>query len=195
MNQSRFSGRLPFVQNLPDGQAMFGQGRLGSWHSRQSVGLCHRSLAPPTRPLASPNLMSTNPHPVSILDLSSGTGHLASILAHLVPPSAADILCTDLPEALPLLRANTTSSTGAARIHVSALPWGETLEHPVDLAVCSDVLYEAHFFDALALTLRRSVKIGGKVVIGYKPRGLSVEEEDGFWLREWVAIWRGGGCV
>ncbi|KAI9184398.1 hypothetical protein H9P43_003451 [Blastocladiella emersonii ATCC 22665] len=125
--------------------------------------------------ISSTSLPFLAPPPATVLDLSSGTGHLAALLRHRLPSPTTRVVCTDLPEALPLLRANLAS---LPNVHCAALPWGETT--PADVLVCSDVLYEREFFAPLAKTI---AGCGPRAVLAYKPRGLSEDEEDVFFER------------
>ncbi|KAJ3357740.1 hypothetical protein GGF32_000890 [Allomyces javanicus] len=140
---------------------------------------------------ALPHLLRTSPSITAALDLSSGTGFLATVVSTVHPTCTA--YCTDVPDALDLMHGN---CAGRANIHVGSLWWGGPLHvdgqfaapvpqpaGPVDLLVCSDVLYEAEFFDLLWATIVGSVCPGGVVVFGYKSRGLTVAEEDAFFDR------------
>ncbi|KAI9219259.1 putative methyltransferase-domain-containing protein [Blastocladiella britannica] len=129
--------------------------------------------------------------PLHIVDLSSGTGHLAALLhLSLKQPQlqrshqSVQISCTDLPEAVPLLAAN----LAATPVEPHALPWGDEPAAralgPADLVIASDVVYQAELLPMLAATLAALVPpaSGGRVVFGYKPRGLTSAEEDAFFV-------------
>ncbi|KNE54678.1 hypothetical protein AMAG_00635 [Allomyces macrogynus ATCC 38327] len=136
------------------------------------------------------HLLRTNPSISTALDLSSGTGFLATVVSTTLP--TCTVYRTDVPDALDLMHGN---CAGRANIHVGSLWWGGPLHVdgqfaapaprptcPVDLLVCSDVLYEAEF-NHLWATIVGSVRPGGVVVFGYKSRGLTVAEEDAFFDR------------
>ncbi|KNE56328.1 hypothetical protein AMAG_02147 [Allomyces macrogynus ATCC 38327] len=140
---------------------------------------------------ALPHLLHANPSITTALDLSSGTGFLAAVVSTV--HQSCTVYCTDVPDALDLMHGN---CAGRANIHVGSLWWGGPLHvdgqfaapvplpaGPVDLLVCSDVLYETEFFDPLWTTIVGSVRRGGVVVFGYKSRGLTVAEEDVFFDR------------
>ncbi|KAJ3371558.1 hypothetical protein GGF31_003167 [Allomyces arbusculus] len=120
-----------------------------------------------------------------------GTGFLATVVSTILP--TCTVYCTDVPDALDLMYGN---CAGRTNIHVGSLWWGSPLHFdgqfaahvprptgPVDLLVCSDVLYEAEYFDPLWATILGSVRPDGLVVFGYKSRGLTTAEEDAFFDR------------
>ncbi|KAI7866012.1 putative methyltransferase-domain-containing protein [Spinellus fusiger] len=131
-----------------------------------------------------------------VVDLSAGTGCLGLALSCLCRALGCRplVTMTDLPEALPLIRYNTHLNTlGESRslVHVQSLQWGNeeearrvTARAPVDILLASDVLYVPQCFDQLIRTLLDLCTVNRTVVyLGYKRRGLRVEEEARFFHR------------
>ncbi|TFK93684.1 hypothetical protein K466DRAFT_478202 [Polyporus arcularius HHB13444] len=142
----------------------------------------------------------TAEHPITALELGSGTGFVAARVAGWMRPDLDLVVATDLPEVCPLLEANLRSCP-AVRVH--PLAWGSQ-EHTSAIledlnllvpggrrstqVLCSDLIY----FPALLAPLLRSLlhltslpdTAGGvwnspSVIISYKVRSLA--KETPFW--------------
>jgi hypothetical protein len=120
--------------------------------------------------------------PNCILDLSSGNALIAMALADIFPDST--IYCSDVSESFNLLKLNSQSKSN---IIPALLYWGQSLaqaiqniDTKVDLLLCSDLLYEAEYFQDLYFTMQHSIKPMGLLFFAYKPRGLTESEQDEF---------------
>ncbi|RPD60194.1 hypothetical protein L226DRAFT_535122 [Lentinus tigrinus ALCF2SS1-7] len=142
----------------------------------------------------------TTEHPITAVELGSGTGFVAARVAGWMRPDLDLLVATDLPEVCPLLEANLHSCPAVrvralawgSREHASAIlqelgllpPKGRRLTH----VLCSDLIY----FPALLAPLLRSLlhltsppttTDGGwsspSVIISYKIRSLA--KETPFW--------------
>jgi predicted nicotinamide N-methyase len=100
----------------------------------------------------------------AILELGAGIGMVGMVCAQ---SGAREVLLTDLPRQLPLLRRNITENFGhrLRNVECSALLWGAEAPLPRpdpsggrvgwDLIVCSDLVYDADMVPLLADTLAR----------------------------------------
>ena len=90
------------------------------------------------------------------VDVSAGSGACGLACAAL---GAQRTMLTDLPEALPLLRANAAASAWAERLEVHELRWADAPPPPscadAALCVCVDCIYQPEHYAALAATLAR----------------------------------------
>ncbi|KAI8059302.1 putative methyltransferase-domain-containing protein [Gongronella butleri] len=120
-----------------------------------------------------------------VVDLSAGTGLLGLCALHQGRPEKVTV--TELDEAVPLIKSNVALNLGryASRIQVMALSWGDKAAAaacgPADLILASDVLYESEFFEVLVQSLADLCSEKGRIYIGYKRRGLSIDDETRFW--------------
>lgn len=92
-----------------------------------------------------------------VLELGAGLGYVGGACVKL---GAGRVVCTDLPQALPLLRRNLEANTAAGgHAEAIALAWGSTRPPPslgaapFDLVVAADVVYDAALVEPLAATL------------------------------------------
>ncbi|RCI02171.1 hypothetical protein CU098_007105 [Rhizopus stolonifer] len=130
-----------------------------------------------------------------LLDLSAGTGCIGLLLASLLkdmyrdqPDSMPEITMTDLPEALDLIHQNRTYNHLEDYTHIMPLAWGNyedakqvLMKGPIHTIIASDVLYEPASFQKLVQTLDwLSTEGDVDIYLGYKRRGLSLEEELSF---------------
>lgn len=90
------------------------------------------------------------------IDVSAGSGACGIACSAL---GAERTVLTDLPEALPLLRANAAASAWAERFEVHELRWADAPPPPscaaADLCLCVDCIYQPEHYAALAATLAR----------------------------------------
>ncbi|KAI8067814.1 putative methyltransferase-domain-containing protein [Gongronella butleri] len=135
-------------------------------------------------------LPSTSSKP-RILDLSAGTGVIGLLMAFQCQRGHSrpmHITLTDVPEALGLIHENRRlNGITYEDVAISALRWG----HPADMGamaatglfdviIASDVLYEPDKFPLLVATLHRLASMDTKILVGYKRRGLKLEDEQFF---------------
>ncbi|KAI9322739.1 putative methyltransferase-domain-containing protein [Dichotomocladium elegans] len=121
-----------------------------------------------------------------VVDLSAGTGLLGLYVGSHGGSLVEKVTITELQEAIPLILDNMSlNKRYCDRVKVKPLLWGDTEQATevgkADVIVASDVLYEAEFFEDLAKSLADLAKPSTRVYIGYKRRGLDVEEEERFW--------------
>ncbi|KAI8997483.1 putative methyltransferase-domain-containing protein [Pilobolus umbonatus] len=131
---------------------------------------------------------------MNILDLSAGIGLIGISIAKLTHKSTnpPTIIMTDLPEALPLIKNNQLLNNipESSRFLIESLHWGSDEEahnlmdrYDFDCIFISDVLYNAGDFPILISTLRLLCSNKKTTAyLGYKPRGLSIEEEESFFF-------------
>ncbi|KAI8369077.1 putative methyltransferase-domain-containing protein, partial [Blakeslea trispora] len=130
-----------------------------------------------------------------ILDLSAGTGCIGLLLASLLRniyqahdyslETLPQITMTDLPEALDLIYQNRECNHLEDYANIMPLAWGNydhvrhvLMEGPIDTIIASDVLYKPASFKDLVDTLDWLTMDGRvDIYLGYKRRGLSLEEE------------------
>ncbi|KAL5225869.1 hypothetical protein ABZP36_012508 [Zizania latifolia] len=93
-----------------------------------------------------------------VVELGAGCGLAGCVAAHL----GADVLLTDLPDRLKLLRKNVELNAGDVRgsARVAELVWGddadpEWLQPPPEFVIGSDVIYNEEAVDELLITLRQ----------------------------------------
>ncbi|KAI9032447.1 nicotinamide N-methyltransferase-like protein [Hyaloraphidium curvatum] len=117
-----------------------------------------------------------------LLDLSSGNALLGLLVSRLAP--GKEVFVTDLPEALDLPRLNAERNGGG--VEVRGLDWYAPADsgigpRSVGFAILSDLLYENEHFPALLGALDYLIRDGGRILVGYKRRGLTEVEESEFW--------------
>ncbi|GAX77181.1 hypothetical protein CEUSTIGMA_g4627.t1 [Chlamydomonas eustigma] len=101
------------------------------------------------------------------LDLSAGCGLVAVVLCHL---GASEVVATDLPGNLSLLRSNCSKQNGADRVQVLDHSWGKDVQALLpsfDLIVACDVMYISEAVSDLVLTLEASVAPLGQVLLAH----------------------------
>ncbi|KAF7312502.1 hypothetical protein MIND_00263900 [Mycena indigotica] len=135
---------------------------------------------PPFTPFDGPN---------RIVELGSGTGMNAAMVAGLLDPSRDILFATDLPEVCPLLERNLRSHKS---IHIQPLAWGNS-QHAINLQsklnneplthiLCSDLVY---FPQLLAPLLRSLIHLTSstfgdpQLILSYRIRSLA--KETPFW--------------
>ncbi|ORX59780.1 hypothetical protein DM01DRAFT_1333229 [Hesseltinella vesiculosa] len=129
--------------------------------------------------------------PLKVLDLSAGTGVIGLLLAFIGQHqnnTMLDITLTDVPEALSLIHDNRClNKITYPRLSVAPLRWGIDKDiqaiqakGPFDVIIASDVLYEPIKFQDLVKTLDKLTTPSTQTWIGYKRRGLKLEEEQSF---------------
>lgn len=140
-----------------------------------------------------PFISSLDPHPLTMIELGSGSGIVAAAIGGKLPSKDDLIIATDLPEVCPLLRTNLCSGPV---LTVRPLAWGN-VQHASDISseffnkdrrlthiICSDLVY---FPDLLAPLLRSLIHLTSppftapspRIIISYKIR--SLPKETPFW--------------
>lgn len=132
----------------------------------------------------------------TILDLSSGNALLGVLVWYLIGKQGGEggreVVVTELEEALGLLQSNVSLNSSPQQkqqrsgIKVCALNWlhphlSSLSKHSISLCLASDLLYEPEYFPALLGTLDYLIALNGEILLGYKRRGLTKEEEGVFW--------------
>ncbi|KAI8968249.1 putative methyltransferase-domain-containing protein [Mycotypha africana] len=124
-----------------------------------------------------------------VVDLSAGTG-LLGLYTAFSDAKPHKVTITELEEAIDLINKNTVAnyppeSQPPTVVEVKTLLWGNEKEAAAcgkaDLILASDVLYEAQFFKDLVEALADLSHDKTRIYIGYKRRGLTVQEEEEFW--------------
>lgn len=109
------------------------------------------------------------------IDVSAGSGACGIACAAL---GAEKTVLTDLPEALPLLRANAVASAWAERLEVLELRWADAPPPPscdhADLCLCVDCIYQPEHYAALAATLARLA--ARRFLLAWAPRDRGEED-------------------
>ncbi|KAK9381474.1 putative methyltransferase-domain-containing protein [Kockiozyma suomiensis] len=130
----------------------------------------------------------------NILDLSTGNGAVGlSTLIRIqtiFPNKETRLTLTDLEEALPLITENVKDLKNqysiADVINIQEYIWGRSVQKliqaPFDVIVACDLIYENEFFSDLVNSLDDLCTPGKtRIFIGYKNRGLTIEEKNNLW--------------
>jgi hypothetical protein len=138
--------------------------------------------------------------PCNVLDLSCGTGVCGLWLSAALQAQgrSANIVLTDLEEALPVIRNNINHCKPTMPVEALPLSWADErnlqrvfdtltkLDTPsIDIVVACDLIYEAEHLALLAATLRAIATTSVRpttIIIGYKQRGLTHGEKENLWL-------------
>jgi predicted nicotinamide N-methyase len=112
-------------------------------------------------------LLEVRPLPLSAIELGAGLG-LPSIVLGLL--GCRRVVVTELPDVVPVLRANIAQICGA-NVEVLPLSWGvDTLAETFDLIVAADVLYDFDQYPGLVQTLLQLSHTETSILVAYKLR-------------------------
>ncbi|KAJ3350546.1 hypothetical protein HDU83_009569 [Entophlyctis luteolus] len=145
---------------------------------------------------AIPNLLSsigfigTKDAPVpKVMDLGCGVGTVGLLIASTV---RAHVVLSDLPDCVSLPKKNLIANMDlitkqGSHVDIEGMWWGDEEKlaqlGTFDVIVAADVVYETEYFDDLFKTLECLCNDQSEIWLVYKRRGLSLDEESGFFDR------------